>query len=648
MAHLVLHPPGLALLLLLLLTHGLFLSCLLPAHRLFGAALLIGGLAGGLLAGPTLLQFLVALLALLLLRSQAVVAFQFPRCGIFPRRGIGRSRFGEQAAVGGRQRIGATGGALLPFALTSRGFLLPSGVAGCITSLLSGLLFGLASRVRVATLFGSQSVGLPVASDVGGAAAGVTVGFRGPAAAIGSRLVSLGWAGQWLSAGNLAAGIVAVEDRGGSSAGLARIPSLPPCCLSSLRRGAAFFRSRGPLVLFLLALQFGCSLIRCDLLSAINLGQGQLLRASFLLARLICGLQYRIDLACRRLAIGGLAVSRLAVSGLGKLALCPPLGSTLLGGQSFGCSPLPGNFLNRFAPLLIVAAFFLRQLLEGITAVCSTCGGLYSPLQRVGNSHGLRGGLPVDNRLLIDDVEIEVEQCRGTVTNILVAEIVLVASPADHSQVVVANAGVAVVDKERVVATAETDVDIQLRPGAESAIEIAIVVPVAKVITAAIPPHKQMRKQIEIGVDHAAGGEEVIHSSVNRPVVANRCKDDTTGIKQAIPVTGPEHASARCPDIARLDPNPVVDARHPATGLPDVIVILVDPVAGGIEMGIRRRWRRRTLVQTFRRGREVLDFLDLVVHPEAVDPAHSALLFIPVAGNPALAWRNVAPDATDP
>ncbi|MFN9540290.1 MAG: hypothetical protein ACK6A8_13720, partial [Planctomycetota bacterium] len=147
LAHLVLHPPGLALLLLLLLTHGLFLSCLLPAHRLFGAALLIGGLAGGLLAGPTLLQFLVALLALLLLRSQAVVAFQFPRCGIFPRRGIGRSRFGEQAAVGGRQRIGATGGALLPFALTSRGFLLPSGVAGCITSLLSGLLFGLASRV---------------------------------------------------------------------------------------------------------------------------------------------------------------------------------------------------------------------------------------------------------------------------------------------------------------------------------------------------------------------------------------------------------------------------------------------------------------------------------------------------------------------
>ncbi|MFN5320062.1 MAG: hypothetical protein ACK5D7_01185, partial [Planctomycetota bacterium] len=109
LAHLVLHPPGLALLLLLLLTHGLFLSCLLPAHRLFGAALLIGGLAGGLLAGPTLLQFLVALLALLLLRSQAVVAFQFPRCGMFPRRGIGRSRFGEQAAVGGRQRIGATG-----------------------------------------------------------------------------------------------------------------------------------------------------------------------------------------------------------------------------------------------------------------------------------------------------------------------------------------------------------------------------------------------------------------------------------------------------------------------------------------------------------------------------------------------------------
>jgi hypothetical protein len=73
--HLVLHSPRLALLHFLLLTHGPILRFLLAAHCLFGAALLIGCLAGSLIIYSSLLQFHFALLALLLLRRQPIGAF---------------------------------------------------------------------------------------------------------------------------------------------------------------------------------------------------------------------------------------------------------------------------------------------------------------------------------------------------------------------------------------------------------------------------------------------------------------------------------------------------------------------------------------------------------------------------------------------
>jgi len=208
-----------------------------------------------------------------------------------------------------------------------------------------------------------------------------------------------------------------------------------------------------------------------------------------------------------------------------------------------------------------------------------------------------------------------------------------------------------VVSKQRIIApraTSTADAPMERVPRVQPKLVVVHSVEIAKVVVSATGSDPKVRLQRRSEQRQPRGVVEA-RANVHGLAEVERRKQRSTAGKRVIPVARQEHIAAGRPEITLGHPHPVVVADRPIAGTPGVAVLLPHPAAGDPEMLGRRRLAHRPEFQRFRRRLgDVLNFFLIGHHPGSRDPLILTVGFGPVARQPPLPRRDLAPHAADP
>ncbi len=160
-----------------------------------------------------------------------------------------------------------------------------------------------------------------------------------------------------------------------------------------------------------------------------------------------------------------------------------------------------------------------------------------------------------------------------------------------------------IVDKQRIVrAAAITMVAV---PGTIADPEIVVIVVIAEVIAAKIGAGPQVKER-SADVNHNAWPMHESWTEKYRAMKATWRIQDASAFPPVIPVAGDVITAAHVRNVIIRDPHPIVVARRPEPGSPDVALLSILPRARDPEMIVRRRIARRPEFQGGGRGRQNL------------------------------------------
>lgn len=115
-----------------------------------------------------------------------------------------------------------------------------------------------------------------------------------------------------------------------------------------------------------------------------------------------------------------------------------------------------------------------------------------------------------------------------------------------------------------------------------------------------------------------------------------------------VPPAGNEDAAVRRPDVLVRNPNPFRDGGSPVSRAPLIVARLPDPAARNPEIVAVRRSDVGTLLDRLGRRRQICDFFDIVVRPEAGNPLVPLRNASPITWDPPRIARNISPQPADP
>lgn len=114
-------------------------------------------------------------------------------------------------------------------------------------------------------------------------------------------------------------------------------------------------------------------------------------------------------------------------------------------------------------------------------------------------------------------------------------------------------------------------------PGVVSPPFVSVVMVVAIIVMVGMAVYKE-RQEDQIKVEDNTGSVIVALFPVNWTRIVNRCEHHAATVKLIIPVTVYKNIASWCPYIMRGYPDPIGPLLKPIPRLPDIVVVIPDPM----------------------------------------------------------------------